>query len=418
MFFILAPLMVMYVRGLTFDFTQKKFVQTGILAVRTEPPDTEVWLDGKLWRKTSGDIRFLLPREYNLSLRKNGYFEWSKRLAIKQDRVTWAGPLSGKIFLLLNPPKILASSSNVANFSQPPKTSWLFYLAGNSLGIASANGKKPSENILLPKPAGLIIASDDSKQILLNNAGTTTAVALYVNTQTRAVTDLSGLFNQPAEWQFSPNGVLYALVNDQLYAVNGPKIQKTLIQEGIIALSFLNKDAYFLKLKDNSLSLRVSANVSQEGQEILKNLPLFKEAKIIVNFEKQVFIVADHTLYKVGSQLSPLAGNVLSWDFNAQQSSLIFFHDGELDYLNPASGNTNFITRRGSILSNPLIRTDLNLAFFVEDNKIKTLELDTRDHQNEYNLYDGTDIKKFTLDADGKILTVLDGNDLKTITIR
>jgi hypothetical protein len=413
-FFILAPLIVMYVRGLTFDFAQKKFVQTGILAIRSEPKDAQVFLDGKLVLKSAGDLKFLLPKEYTLALRKNGFFDWGKRLEVVENQVTWASPPFGKIFLFLNPPKISTLSETAANFSRSSKT--LFYLDGNNLVITHPDKPDQSENILLSKQMTDIVSSADGKQLLLNS--TSTSAALYVNIQTKQLADLGELFSEPAKWQFSGNGDLYAQDKDQLYRVDWQTNQKFLIQNSVKSLTFLNTDAYMLKVKNSSLSLQIFADPGGAGQEILGNIPMFTQAQIFVGFQKQIFLLGDGALYKVNSSLTPLASGVQSLDFNSQASSLIYFHDGELDNVDASGDAANFITRRGGALANPLMRPDLNYAFFIEDNKIKALELDTRDRQNEYDLYDGVDIKKFSLDDSGKILTVLDGDKLKTVTIR
>ena len=70
-FFILfAPIMVFYVTGLKYDLKTGKFESTGILAMRSTPSSVNVLLNGKIVRKSDGDIKFLLPGEYNLSLQK------------------------------------------------------------------------------------------------------------------------------------------------------------------------------------------------------------------------------------------------------------------------------------------------------------------------------------------------------------
>src|SRR5574340_748921 len=105
LFLVAAPVIIMYVRGFTYDFKNNKFVSTGILAVRSDPKSANVYLDGKLKRKNSADLKFLAPREYDLELQKDGYLTWSKRLQVRPGQVTWAGPVGSKIFLFHSNPE-------------------------------------------------------------------------------------------------------------------------------------------------------------------------------------------------------------------------------------------------------------------------------------------------------------------------
>jgi hypothetical protein len=99
-FLIGAPLIVLYIRGMSFDPETGKLVNTGILAVRSEPKDSAIYLDGDLKEEEEADIKFLRPKEYELVLRKPDYFDWRKRVSIKANEVTWAQGSTDKIHLL------------------------------------------------------------------------------------------------------------------------------------------------------------------------------------------------------------------------------------------------------------------------------------------------------------------------------
>ena len=64
------------------------------------------------------------------------------------------------------------------------------------------------------------------------------------------------------------------------------------------------------------------------------------------------------------------------------------------------------------------IRPGIGYAVFQKENEIDAVELDTRDRQNQYVLYNGADIKKTVADSNGQNLVVLDGDELKIVTIR
>jgi hypothetical protein len=119
-FALATPVFVLFVKGVKYDFAQKKFLATGILSIKADPSDTEVYLDGKLARETPGTIRFLTPKIYEVSLQKNGYFPWRKKFAVWPNEVVWANPADQKIFLLANDTNPQNLQAKVKDFSLLP----------------------------------------------------------------------------------------------------------------------------------------------------------------------------------------------------------------------------------------------------------------------------------------------------------
>ncbi len=417
-FIILAPAIVLYVRGIKYDTEKQEFVQTGILAVRADPSSVTVSLDGEFVSDSAKDLKFLQPKDYSIKLEKENYQPWEKRLGVVGGQVTWASPSTGKIILFFSSPTTTTVSDGVTDFSGPGNKNILAFISQNSFIVTSPNNPNSSVSIVLPKIVTSILASPDSDFFLLQNQSTTSPVTLFVDVSARKAYDLGALFSTKAQWFFSGDDKLYAVHTGSLYSINTKIPSKTLLQSGIMAASFLGNDLYVLRSANSGLDLEVTSNPTETGQKILTNLPAFKQTEILISRQKQIFLLADGSLYRVGASLKQLASSVDARQFNSNDSSLIFETTGELDYINPYDGSVDFITRSSMELKNPLLRFDLANAFFVENNIVKALELDTRDHQNQFDLYQGTNIKKIALSDDGRNLIVLDGATLKILTIR
>lgn len=419
LFLILAPLMVLYVRGIVYDFQKNRFVQTGILAIRSQPSSASVSLNGKVVKSSAADIKFLIPQEYDVTISKPGYLPWEKRLPVTEGQVTWVSPPTSFIYLYRSNPKNTVLANDALDFYQQPDSDKLLVLTRNAIVLTSMNDPAQSEIHPLPKPASQLTASADGQQFILNgDVASGTAVTLYFNLGSKNFADLSDLFPEPvSKWQFSNDGRLFALSQNQLYSVNANARQKQLLQNNVLAATFLNNDLYALEKGPTSTEL-VVGDPAGTDQVIMKGLPVFSSSEISVSFEKQVFILGDRTLYKADARLTPLAQNVSSLNFDSAESSMIFFHDGQLDYFNPFDDTVNLITRRGNKLAGLMLRLGLSDSFFTEDNRVKALELDTRDHQNEFDLYSGDDIKKFSLTGGADKLLVLDGSTLKLLITR
>ena len=94
-FVLVAPSIILYSQGFRFNFETKKVTQTGALYFKVLPRSAEVYLNGKLKAKTSiitnsALIENLLPKTYQIEIKKEGYHPWQKNLTVKETQVTEA----------------------------------------------------------------------------------------------------------------------------------------------------------------------------------------------------------------------------------------------------------------------------------------------------------------------------------------
>lgn len=95
LFFLITPPVIFYSQGYRFDFSSKKFSQTGGLFFKVKPKQAKIYINGKLKKKTdfffgSALIENLLPKKYKIQIKKQGFHPWEKTLEIKEKEVTAA----------------------------------------------------------------------------------------------------------------------------------------------------------------------------------------------------------------------------------------------------------------------------------------------------------------------------------------
>ncbi|MBI3397194.1 PEGA domain-containing protein [Candidatus Woesebacteria bacterium] len=78
-----------YARGYRFDTKNLRFVPNGLLVLKSDPDGASVYVNQELRAATNSTIS-LLPGTYDVSIKKDGYFTWSKRLEIQKEIVTEA----------------------------------------------------------------------------------------------------------------------------------------------------------------------------------------------------------------------------------------------------------------------------------------------------------------------------------------
>ena len=78
-----------YARGYRFDFEEFRFAPNGILIVKSNPDGAQLFINGELETATNATVR-LSPGTYDVSVRKDGFMPWEKRLVVEKEVVTEA----------------------------------------------------------------------------------------------------------------------------------------------------------------------------------------------------------------------------------------------------------------------------------------------------------------------------------------
>ena len=93
LFMITSLVVIFYSQGYRFNFREKQITQSGAFYLKVIPKNVQVQINNQPRKKT--DILFgavfidnLLPKTYNVKVKKEGYYSWEKNLAIKEKQVT------------------------------------------------------------------------------------------------------------------------------------------------------------------------------------------------------------------------------------------------------------------------------------------------------------------------------------------
>jgi hypothetical protein len=78
--------------GMGYRIDQRGLTGTGLLAVTSQPDGAEVWINGHLQTATNNTLN-LFPGEYTVTISKEGYFPWEKKIKIAKEEVAKADAL-------------------------------------------------------------------------------------------------------------------------------------------------------------------------------------------------------------------------------------------------------------------------------------------------------------------------------------
>jgi hypothetical protein len=92
-FLVIAPILVLYSEGYRFDFENMKITETGGIYVRTFPTAEQIIIDSSAPQKPGFlnnyvFVQSLLPKNHSVLVKKEGCYDYTKTLAVKEREVT------------------------------------------------------------------------------------------------------------------------------------------------------------------------------------------------------------------------------------------------------------------------------------------------------------------------------------------
>lgn len=83
------PFILSFALGYKFDRKSFKFTKTGLIFLKTQPPEASIYLNGGLLNeKTPATIRELLPGTYTIRLELKKHYSWSGEAKVEAKKVT------------------------------------------------------------------------------------------------------------------------------------------------------------------------------------------------------------------------------------------------------------------------------------------------------------------------------------------
>lgn len=434
LFLVSSPLVILYAFGYRYDFTQKKITQTGIIYLTPNIQDNiKILINNKeelknitikgIFKKEF--VLFdLVPKTYNIKIEKDNYHSWEKNLVVLPGLITYAQPL-----LLPSNPKtsLIFGDANVLSWTISDTFKKIFYLKNDAEKI-SANtydfSKKTSNTIPIETISGNadktsitaensdIFYAPDGKKFAVILLQKTTRIILLNSAETNisAIGDfVSGDKIIDEYWDNTSRYFLYLNEKGELYSFDTASEKSNMIFENIMAFSLKDGNIYYLN-KNNLLFYRTSINNPIEKQQLSyaplaiaqeNNIPDktgqpdIEQKSILIISSKNTFavITPEKDLFIIPQNNTPakLGSNIEAAAFSKNGENILFNSSFEI-FTSLANGSQeNLITRLSQKISNVSWYSDYAHIWFLTNQTIKNIELDSRPTPN---IIDFIDIPK------------------------
>ena len=454
LFLVSASAVVFYSQGYRFDFEKKKITKTGAFYFKVLPRSAQIYLNGQLKKETdfifgSALIENLLPKTYNIQIKKEGYFTWEKTLEIKEKQVTEAKNI------VLIPEKLGFALLNkeVKDFFFSPdakkiileeirENGWQINLYDLKNNVKSyligekdiAKGEESRVDFLSLK------FSPDSKRILLK-VGLREEERYFILDLEKTPPDLISLsflgtdiqdisfnpqvpqkifFTKPSGKGIKENEILQT----DLFEANwqSKEISQTILSN-LIAYEASGGNIFFIS--GEGVLFRTDFSGKRQEQISPLPFPIKKEVnlQLLVNFPK-ILLKENDNLYFLNQDLESfknLSGPVYNSSFSPDFKKIVYFNNYEIwvlfleekfDQPQKKVGEEIFLTRFSEKIGEVFWLTSHYLIFNT-GSKIKIAEIDDRDKINIVDLVEFPDPKIFW-NQNNKKLYILSEKNLYT----
>ncbi|HPN55092.1 MAG TPA: PEGA domain-containing protein [Candidatus Moranbacteria bacterium] len=440
LFWLVSATIIGYAFGYRFSFDKGIFIYGGSITIKITPENANVYLNGVM---ASGSFSFInssyhisgvKPGKYLLEVKADGYQSWSKNIVVHSGISTelWNIFLAensyerenynltgvGKFFISTQKNLIAFSEQLENNFSVKvldPETSEIQSVFSSNEYVFTDDEKENIE--WSPQSHRLIIPAirEGEKNYFI------VSLEKQETLELKNISQLESLSH--VRWDPKNKDIIFCLSGSDLYRIDLNDIQnKKIIAKNIASYDLSQKGLFYFQLPEG-IVYRTSLDAFESPLQITYSAPENMDDnsyQIIVYDEDRItFLNKSRDLYiynkgKESTYFKKLAGGANGSQFSDDGKKLLYWTDNEISTYFVSAWevqptrveNENMsITRLSNPIKNVQWTRDYEHVLFINENKVKIIEIDNRDHRNMMDVLTLNNDKPLFIDnfRDGKL---------------
>jgi len=400
LFLIVSPLVILYSQGYRYNVKKGLVQKTGILVARSDPRGATVLIDDQsVDQTTPAKVEDILPGDYNVTITKDGYHSWHKRLTIRDNSTTFADDI---ILFQRNDPKLLISSTTSTWINSPNHAyvGLITAAATNTVQLLNTATGRLTTSYQAPIKSSieLINWSPTNKKLLVRQTEADQIKYIVISVNELWQTDPQVITRdyQMVNWHQDDDSLIYGWRAGQIFSYDLTTDRETLLgsSEKINNLSIID-DQLVTRTGDYltwSLDWRDASTTPDQlpaCTECLINPPLHK------------LITVYHPIHNYGIIINPALKKsiaITAAGFDWLDNGWLLGHDKwELWTYDRRHENIETITRLSTPITAAIWHPAGRHVIIATDGKIQIIELDNRDLRNVITLTEARDVTGLTI---------------------
>lgn len=440
----MAPASILYTAGYRYQFRENRLVKVGVIVVNHSPIDAITTVNGA--RIALADRAFgldraqnLWPGWYDISVTKDGYQSWEKRMESRPDLASWARYVL--LFREQAASTLLFNQADSFYFLHPsPSDRYGLALSDHQAIWFDSDSTRTLAEFSLPQlftdATRPQISWDHSESRVLLRLADNSVVKYFILTKSSETVETLTNLDGAESVRFDPSSV------DRLLVLKGRALNSYSLQTGqflsdtapnVYGLDTNYTHAYYVQWADGNVAVlrHQPTGLSPEMLTTFSSQPQTNLTFRVVASEKEKVAVLGSNgflwvIREDGSALN-IAQNIIDarWaeDNDHEEDTdglLLYRNSNELFVFDPLINNSESITRFSEAITTATWLPNLNKHLvFAVGNKIKVIELDEQSGRITQDLLPiAQPTLSLMLARDGKTLYYLSGAHVYQATIR
>lgn len=432
---------VLYTAGYRYHFKKEKFQKSGGIILEFQPKEVKIYLQDKKIKETgffdnSHKISDLLPGEYDTTIKKEGYYDWNKKIKVESEKVSFLKDII--LFKKNTLPKItingkidnLALSPNEDKifFTEQKEDSLYFKIFNQKINeiISIALFKTTSTEKIVPKfslnEKRIAFEVNEKNYIYnLNSEELINIEKLFPELGKKKVVDLDGQkideeINKirNIHWNLNSDDALYFINNNDIYQLNllNYSIKKIAKKENYpnfrivdfyingqkTYLIYSNKNKFFLEQWDKNKNEKIL--LLRDISPDFSFMPCPKPYLTLLDKKDKRLMVINTNAQEIILEESAKSIN-WSQKMDNNNYKLTYNNDFEINTYSVNDDEKKLITRHSQVIDSVSWIANYSHIVFIHGNSINITDLD-ENNKVMHTLFQGGEIKNIIASHDGK----------------
>ncbi len=424
-FFIITPAISFYAAGYNFDFNSGEVQRTGILILKTDPKDASVnlgenkkfnWLYDFFYKgeelRTPQKLRNLLADKYEITLTKDGYFDYQRDVEINSGETI----VLDNILLFKNSWPENITDENIIKTKLSPDKNKLAMVSVNELIILnlidSSINKISLNNNFSTQDFDILWAPSNKRLVLtfgnfpvfnIESKRQETAIKEYIVGDIKEV--VWDDFSDSEVYVRKNSGIyFFDLISKNKELVLNKKTEQFLVKDNnIYIIEKVDNDNYLNIYHDNKIIKSISVPVTSVYEFINLN-----SSFIYLHDQRHdiLYTIDPWSIFPIKDSINGVKNFSL-----INEDKILYWNDYEIWQYNKNNQDKMLVTRVSEKINKALWHPSQYYIIYNTNSSVNTIELEDNKYLDSNKILDWTDTNDMIMAQDGKELYFLSWMD-------
>jgi len=420
-FFICGPILILDTTGYRYNLKKNTLEKTGILVLNSQPENAEIILNGKYKDQTPARLTKLLPDQYNIEVKKDGYQTWRQKLEVKSNLTTFDEDI---VLFKNNLPtiKVQGEINTLATATSPNKI--IYSIKRDDWEELRFLNPKTDIDLLIEKSTAktydqlqFVAWSGKKNKALFKKVIDDFNQYLIVDTETLKVKELFNITRlnfDKVDFDQENDGYLYAAKGSVLYQIDlTQNSTKIVASDKIVDFLVRGREIYYLTQinRENFLN-QIILNADTAKSKKIK-LPSPSDFTIQPAPEGKLTLInkKNNDLFIISTQVfidENIDNNVILQaqakylDWAPDQKKLIYCTDFELWIYDLEKNENQLVNRFGQTINQAVWYPNGKYILYQTGKTVNAIQAYGTDDKNNLTLAELENIDKLTVDSAGE----------------